>query len=229
MPSKRAIEPFRDSPQHTYYVFPTSHCSRCKYDFSSADTKSYIESIIFGTCSESYKLRINNEIDKLKICGQCRTSSLEVVLRVYRKQKNNDGIKSKCEELGEYPFYGQFTLFDRLYRIIDNCSGNNVEQQQFEEHKNWVEIKNYNLDHRLIKLDVIDLRLLHQDVFWNLVYRFGVADIDYRFMCPYEVDLPHSKDDHEILLESKRIQSATLGNTAAFNDMDNISNDLPNL
>ena len=50
----------------------------------------------------------------------------KVELKVMRRRKNIGGAKSKLEEVGDFDFYGPFTLFHTLYKVIEDYSGNNI-------------------------------------------------------------------------------------------------------
>lgn len=108
---------------------------------------------------------------------------LKIILKVMRRRKNIDGTKSKLEEVGDFEYYGPFTLFQTLYRVIEDYSGNNIHLNLSSVGQtNLQEIKEYSLDDKLLQINVPELRIQHEDVFWNLVYLFMTVKIDYRFI-----------------------------------------------
>jgi hypothetical protein len=110
-----------------------------------------------------------------------------------RRKIIHEGIKTKIEPLGEFPFLGSFSLFSSLYKLIEQFSGNNLRYSSFKQKGGGLnEILDYSLDNKLLQIHVPNLRLNNPEVFWNLVYLFMNDKVDYKFICPYESDLPDS-------------------------------------
>ena len=132
-----------------------------------------------------------------------------------RKPINYEGYKSKIEEIGEFPFYGPFTLFDELYKVINESSNPNLQYEtSFIDNIALKEIKNYSQDGKLLQLDIPNLRINHEDVFWNLVFLFINCRIDLKLICPYENDpaLPkYSKKNNDYM---DQISSANVRQSA---------------
>ena len=134
---------------------------------------------------------------------------MKISLKVMNRKESKDGVKSKPQHVGDFKYMGPFTLFSELYGLIEDFSGNNIKYSN-NQMTNLQEILNYSLDNRLLQVNVPNLRLQRQEIFWNLIYLFINEKIDYKFICPYEADLP---DD-----ESPDFSGNRAGSSKRFGD-----------
>lgn len=117
-----------------------------------------------------------------------------------KKKITRSGEKSKLEEVAVYPYFGSFNLFKNLHDIILNHS-------QYQSGFIAEEIS--------FKISVPYLRIRHESIFWNLIYLFTNDKIDYKFICPYQDDLPRSSDGdiYQLNLENPKIGAPKQNNS----------------
>lgn len=67
-------------------------------------------------------------------------------------------------------------------------------------------------------LDPKRVRLERPQLFWNLVYRFTLDDLDFTFMLPYKDELPEFtlSDEEQLFDDDDRVKSAKGGAHANF-------------
>jgi hypothetical protein len=192
--TKRTTEPQKGHTKHNYFVFPISSCNACQQDFSAEETKTTIQNIavmLERSKDRSFTMTTFDSLEKegLRTWSIWQAEALTIVLKVMRRDKNCESISSKLEDMGEFHYLGNFELFSKVFEVINSTSNSNREYRaSVYENQNLKEIHKFGKDDYLLQLDLIDLRLNKQEVFWNLVYLLISSKIDYKFMLPYEDD-----------------------------------------
>ena len=101
---------------------------------------------------------------------------------------------SEKEFVVDVEYYPPFKLFNELrnYILNDQMDPSKRSSELWEDNK-FIEAFNKRSDSHLetsiLMMDVVNLRLARDKLFWNLVYRFNSDKRDFTFLLPYEMDL----------------------------------------
>lgn len=196
---KRTLKYDVKDPDFEYKMRPIVYWHICKKNLPI----SFIDDNI-PKDNEKVRLRekVNKESDNLSVWPQWGSWRVKWTLLITRWKALVSKYKKKYEKFKEVDYFGPFLLFTKLKKFqkiefnkAASLTKQNVSSTSLRYSGILQEVSSSNWSYRLLQFDIKEMFLSHQELYWNLIYRFTKDKKDYVFMLPYEVDMEDEPSD----------------------------------